>query len=209
MGAISPSNLFSLETQLARFLPAPVENLNVKGCSPIETSGWQPIPMLRARASAEWMQAVADQSENRLEVGLRARDWGVSNPQVNPDTDTYDWSNSSLSWARRGLERETGRRLKVLRADNAQEALANLKRKGRIYTGEAPAGALVFVGDGESGYKVGFANPDGRTYRTTVPPTENPRTIGDRPLPSTVAWALPASLRVMPTAATSVKKSQA
>ncbi|MBS2040705.1 CHAP domain-containing protein [bacterium] len=144
-------------------------------------------------------QAQPDQlsaRQQRFDSGLEAADWGVSQRQRNPNNDSYDWSNYSLGWARRGLEQVIGRDINWLHAPDSQAAMRQARKAGKLHRGKPPAGSLVFVKDGQGHYKVGFANKDGKTFRTTVSAQENPGTIGDRPLPEgKVCWAMPPASR--------------
>jgi len=150
--------------------------------------------------------------QQRLEVGLEAGRWGTRERRHNPNNDSYDWSNYSLGWARRGLEQATDREICWMHAPDSETAYKQARKTGKMHRGNPPAGALLFVPQEDGQYKVGFANPDGKTFRTTVPGNENPSTIGDRPLAKgkKVAWMLPPAGKeeAMPSGETKTKRKK-
>ena len=86
-----------------------------------------------------------------------------------------------------------------LQAEDARAAYDAALANGKIHYGNPPAGAIVFFPDvvnpanGDVWGHVGISKGDG-TYRGTVPASENPATIGDRPIPGveSIPWMYPA-----------------
>lgn len=118
-------------------------------------------------------------------VGLAARDYGAGGSK--------NWYGLCLGWVNQAMQSQ-GAKIPELQAADAHGAYEQAKASGKIHYGSPPPGAIVFFPDAANGEgHVGIVNPDGQTYRGTVPSSENPTTIGDRPIPGvgSVAWMLP------------------
>lgn len=149
-------------------------------------------PSLAEDQSFLQMRALARQfsrpASNPQPAGLA--DFGLGQPERNPKTGDNCWSGNAFGWSRRALK-EAGRDVSELNSQNSLQAYRKLKKQGKLNFGSPPPGALVFAPKANGFYRLGFANADGQTYRTTVPASRNERGIGDRQLRGEVAWMMP------------------
>lgn len=124
-------------------------------------------------------------------TGRAALSFGMDEPRINPDTGTTNWNTYCLGWVHSAL-RAQGVDPWELQAGTAIKAYRRAEQRGRLSYGNPPAGAIVFFPEMGSLGHTGISNGDG-TYRGTMPPKENPRTIGDRPIKNleSVAWMVP------------------
>lgn len=116
--------------------------------------------------------------------------FGVDQPQQNPKSGNECWSGNAFGWAQAALN-QAGRPISELDSSNSLQAYRKLDKQGKLQFGNPPAGALVFSPKKNGRYRLGFANPDGSSFRTTVPKNRNQHGIGDRALPENVAWMMP------------------
>jgi len=117
-------------------------------------------------------------------------DFGLDQPEQNPKSGDDCWSGNAYGWARAALK-QAGRPIPALDSKNSLEAYRKLEKQGKLHFGSPPPGALVFAPKKNGFYRLGFANADGSTFRSTVPSSRHERGIGERRLPDNVAWIMP------------------
>lgn len=164
------------------------QQVNLPGAGP----AGEPGPGTEATPGGEPAPPSAP-SEGGDPIGLAALGYGADGNTINPNTNDTNWYQWCLGWTRRAIE-SAGGNVPELRAESAQQAYEQALASGKIQHGNPPPGAVIFFPGVADGFgHVGIVNPDGSSYRGTVPPSESATTIGDRAISGldSIPWMLP------------------
>lgn len=129
------------------------------------------------------------QRDQMLEVGLEAAEYGTDGPVLNPNTGTHDWYNWGLGYVNEAMK-DQGLVMEELQAEDAATAMEMADANGRLETGDAPPGSVVFWDD-QGLVRTGIVTEDGQ-IRCPVPGSSDPSTLGTIAMPdSTLGFMVP------------------